>query len=667
MACENQDPTADFGAIAAEPRNRAWRRVAPNRSRRHLLLALPLLLAVLFWLATWERKPTWTFDFLPQGGFLATATGWIDREDAVRVWDLASGRVAWSITSAKPICSFAFSPDGKTLAIGNTDGAIEWRDLATRAKRFEVCPHRSPVGVLHYSDDGKTLVAMWVALGVIKTYEVTDGAVRELATVHAGTPGSVVISHDGEHAAVGVSSRPGVKDSVTLYGLKRGPRISGPHLSYTAHALAFSHDDRRLALAGEGEVRIWSLDSEEFVDAFKAPGVTFLGVAFSPDDRYLAAAGRGCIVLWEARSGKRMWEASATKDQAHDRQFFFSPVFSPDGRTLVAGDHFFEWSLWHHPTSQALAYDVRTGRQLVVLPPNRPFVTILVSWIAAFAVWAILWLRCDLKPRRMRRAFFDVLLFDGAVLAAVVVRLATTGVRGNAVRLPVATSLGMAGGLLGLLIVWAMLADSRWQWRAPGLIAGCGAMWAVLIALCRALAFGEEGVWRITVGATAMLATLLVLLHFVQKRGLRLSHLSEGFIAAETGPVRFGQFGMLQLLAWTAAAALLFGAARLVVPQDRPAALWFEAALGVGQAIICAAAVWAVLGRSPAVVRLPVLLIVPSICGILAHWAPQPSGSLPRDWDIAFHLSASLLVAFSLGVFRWHGLRLRPLVQQEAI
>jgi len=262
-----------------------------------------------------------------------------------------------------------------------------------------------------------------------------------------------------------------------------------------------------------------------------------------------------------------------------------------------------------------------------------------------------------------------VLLLGGIVISAVLVRLESTGVRGNALRLPAATLLGAWAGLFGLLIIWAMLADSRWQWRTPGLIAGWGAMWAALIAACKALAFGDEWIWRITVGATAMLAALLSLLHLMQKRGLRLTRASDAlsFSATKTelAPVR--QFELLDLLAWTCAAALLFGAVRLVVPQDRPAVLWLEAMLGVGQALTCATAAWAVFGRAPAIIRLAAFFAVPWLCGYLSDQAPAPSGHLPREWYIASHVSACLFVAGSLLVFRLHGLRLERVVPRAAI
>ncbi len=669
MACENQEPPVDCYSAAVVPHGRTWRRFAISCRRGSLLVALASLLAVLFWLATWERKPTWHIGFLPQGNFLATATGWVGRPDAVRVWDVASGRVAWSVASDKPICSFAFSPDGKTLAIGDVDGAIEWWDLATRAKRFEVSPYHSPVGMLRYSDDGKTLVAMWMALGVIKSYGIAHGAVRELFTVNTGTPGSVAISHDGQRAVFAAASSPETPDHVTIYRLSRDSRDSARLLPFSARGLAFSHDDKRLALAGEGELRIWSLESEKFVDKVKTPGSEFLDIAFSPNDRFLAAAGRGWVALWDVRSGKRLWLASATNAQSRNDQFFFSPVFSPDGRMLAVGDHVFQWSLWRHPTSQALVYDVATGRQLSVLPPNRPFAMIFGGWIVAFAIWAIAWLRTGLERRRIRSACFDVLLLDGIVISAVLVRLESTGVRGNALRLPAATLLGAWAGLFGLLIIWAMLADSRWQWRAPGLIAGWGAMWASLIAVCKALAFGDEGIWRITVGASAMLAALLFVLHLLQKRGLRLAHASDelSFSATNTDLAQVRQFELLDLIAWTCTAALLFGAARLVVPQDRPAVLWLEATLGAGQALTCAAAAWAVFGRGPAIIRLTAVFVVPWLCAYLADQAPTPSGHLPREWYIAFHVSACLLVAASLLVFRLHGLRLERVVPRATI
>ena len=541
----------------------------------------------------------------------------------------------------------AFSPDGGNLAAGRGDGAIDVWDLAGQTIRRQISGNRAPVVSLGYSSDGKKLVSV-AATGEIKVFDVSRTEPEGLTTVEGPQPGRAVISRDGRRAAISVWNHPDLKDGVTSYNLSATPAPQECFLPVIAYGMTFSRDGKRLALVGDKMVRIWSDETEQFVDAFDGDGIEFIDVDFSPDERLLAAAGIGAIAVWDLASGERLWLTHAPSDGSH----FYDVAFAPDGRTLLVGEG--------GSRSQARLYDVAAGQELAVLPPERPFALILAGWIAAFALWAVAWVRSGLVERRVWCALCDLVLIEGLIFAGLIVRLAATGTNSGTVRLPVAASLGVLTALFSLLITWAMLGRSRWQWRAPGLIAGWALLWAVLIALARALDFGQAAVWNVSVGATAMLAMLLFLMHLVQAQGWRFVPAADENTVSALRPQPTRQFHLHDLLTWTFAAAVFFGTFRYVAPQEQPAvAIWFEVAIGAGLAVACATGVWVVFGRAPLIARLAALAVIPLLCGSLAELFRSFGVLEPWWWYAALDLVASLFVASTLAMFFLHGVRLR--------
>jgi WD40 repeat protein len=110
-----------------------------------------------------QRSPT-ALALAPDGQRLAA---WEGDSNAVVVWDVVAGKELYRLPGGEPVrdlrrrASLAFSPDGRLLAVGGTDGSSEVRlcELATGQVRRELAGHRLPVRSLAFAPDGRLLAS----------------------------------------------------------------------------------------------------------------------------------------------------------------------------------------------------------------------------------------------------------------------------------------------------------------------------------------------------------------------------------------------------------------------------------------------------------------------------------------------------------------------------
>jgi hypothetical protein len=136
---------------------------------------------------------------------------------------------------------------------------------------------------------------------------------------------------DGRLLAVGTYGEVVVWDLAEARPVLTLRDLAGP-----VHALAFSHDDRNLAIgaglpARTGSVRVYSVPDGSLLHDFDLHGDTVFGLDFRPDDGQLASASFDQTVrLWDLIGGRPAGVFTGHSDFVHDL------AYTPDGRSLLS-------------------------------------------------------------------------------------------------------------------------------------------------------------------------------------------------------------------------------------------------------------------------------------------------------------------------------------------
>ncbi|MFD6891517.1 WD40 repeat domain-containing protein [Streptomyces sp. NPDC059957] len=262
--------------------------------------------------------------FSPDGRMLATVGG-----GDVHLWDPVRGRLVGEISPEEHVVAVAFSPDGRTLAMGDDQGAARLWDLSDLAPVGPaLLGHEAAVGVLAFSPDGRVLVTA-----------ADDESVRPWNTATGEPDGNPYIGHFGEVRALvflpGGDLLAGIKGRhvLRLWDPVAGAGVGEPMPGHENEVMAFSPDGRLLATVGLDGTRLWdAVTGGALGGPLVVPDGSTCGAAFSPDGRLLATAcDDGTVRLWDTATGSRVGEPLAGSDMAlHD------VAFSSDGRMLAA-------------------------------------------------------------------------------------------------------------------------------------------------------------------------------------------------------------------------------------------------------------------------------------------------------------------------------------------
>ncbi len=275
-------------------------------------------------------------------------------DDALTLWD-KEGRPIRRIVSESRLLSVAFTPDGKSVAVGDENCGVTLHDLATgrETRKFVPSPAKGPrsqheIWSIAFAADGETFIT-WGSDKVVRTWGVRAG--KELRQLPLKDLTVEDVSPDGRTLAVTAKE---ADKAILLLDVATGRQIGRLNHAGIVFRAVFSADGKTLAVstdAPETSVKIvlWERDGGKELGTLTSHEAAVFALAFSPDGKYLAsgeflASGESAVTLrlWDLGTRKELHKARCSDGTIYQLRF------SRDGKALFLCDienHIRRWDV----------------------------------------------------------------------------------------------------------------------------------------------------------------------------------------------------------------------------------------------------------------------------------------------------------------------------------
>jgi WD40 repeat protein len=243
------------------------------------------------------------------------------------------------------ISSVAFSPDGKLLATGDTNGEIRLRQV-TDWKQLLTCKgHTNWVPSLAFSPDG-SILASGSSDRTVKLWDVGTGQCLQTFREHDNEVWSVAFSPDGKTLVSGSNDH-----TMKLWSIQTGKCLKTfqGHTSWVI-SVAFSRDGQTLASGSDDNtIRLWDVDTGECIKILQGHDDGIRSITMNSNDQTLVSCSDDQTVkLWDVATGE------CIKTLQGHRAAVWSVDICPQGDLIASASLDQTVRLWSVSTGQCL-------------------------------------------------------------------------------------------------------------------------------------------------------------------------------------------------------------------------------------------------------------------------------------------------------------------------
>jgi WD40 repeat protein len=272
--------------------------------------------------------PIQSLHFLPDSKTLLSASA----DGTARLWDATSGK---EVRLIGPGGRATASSDGKVIAVGGEFGNIGFFETESGKQLATV---KDAGQSFAFAPDGKTLASLSGRRAEAKVRQwTTDGKeAGEFAAPQEG-PRTLLAAPDGKRFAIGDTTVGNVNEQHTVLF---DPATGKKQNTVEGRPFAFSADSKSLLTADRDGLLIWDTSKGTKVRAIPLKGLQPLAGTWSPNGKMLAVSQGASVVLWDAQEGKEVARLVGHENSIE------ALAFSPDGKWLASGSKDTTILLW---------------------------------------------------------------------------------------------------------------------------------------------------------------------------------------------------------------------------------------------------------------------------------------------------------------------------------
>jgi WD40 repeat protein len=280
-----------------------------------------------------------TFAFSPDGTTLAAGTGgYMTSGGWTELWNIDQQVIEDYLGGGGSMLDLAYSPDGELLITASALSGVWLWNTAMNRVRYVLMEYGDAVGGLAFSPDG-TRVAVGLVYGEIHVWDTTTGELVTVLEAPTEYMGRITFSPDGRLLASGSSD-----GLIQLWDVQAGSLLASldgrtSWVSDAAFAPVMLSGEIILASSSwtDSTIRLWHVHEDgsaavkATLESASLEGPTYL--AFSPDGSLLASGHvDGRVRLWDVVTGDLLVTLTG-----HPQSPWVRVAFSPDGSLLGSG------------------------------------------------------------------------------------------------------------------------------------------------------------------------------------------------------------------------------------------------------------------------------------------------------------------------------------------